>query len=519
MRMNVPVTQQEFDYPRDQMLVSTTDTRGIITHCNRAFVTVSGYDYDELIGQNHNLIRHPDMPAAAFKDLWSTVGRGHPWTGIVKNRSKNGDHYWVEANVVPIMDNGKPIGYMSVRVKPTRAQIDAAAALYAQINAAGTSKKMPFYLKGGHLRYHGLRGLAGYARNVSLTARLGMALSMMIVLSMLPQFLNIESFTRVALQLGVLILGAGLVIFWFDRNFAAAIKDAARLADDLAGCNLTSAVKSGHPPPIGTLIRSLKQIQINLQAVVGDVRTEISSFTRATSEIATGAIDLSARTESQASSLEETAASMEELSSTVRHTADTALEVSAESARSTDVALRGSAAVHKVGIAMQAIDATSIKVRDIIGVIEGIAFQTNILALNAAVEAARAGEQGRGFAVVASEVRALAQRSATAAKEIRELIATSAEQITEGTQQMTSAGATIDEMVESVREVGKLIHVITNATKEQAIGIAQVNEAVTELDNVTQQNAALVEDSAASAKGLDQSGVMLTRAAQVFHLP
>jgi aerotaxis receptor len=210
---------------------------------------------------------------------------------------------------------------------------------------------------------------------------------------------------------------------------------------------------------------------------------------------------------------------MEELSSTVKQTASTADQVARQSNSSTQVATEGGSAVHKVGQAMQAIDASSSKVRDIIGVIEGIAFQTNILALNAAVEAARAGEQGRGFAVVASEVRALAQRSAVAAKEIRELIATSAQQISEGSVQMTSAGKTIDAVVQSVKEVGELIQRITHATQEQAIGIAQVNEAVTQLDTVTQQNAALVEQSAASADGLNQSALILGRSVEVFKMP
>jgi aerotaxis receptor len=183
------------------------------------------------------------------------------------------------------------------------------------------------------------------------------------------------------------------------------------------------------------------------------------------------------------------------------------------------VAQVGGTAVHEVGQIMSAIDASSTKVQEIIGVIEGIAFQTNILALNAAVEAARAGDQGRGFAVVASEVRALAKRSATAAKEIRDLISHSTDQITDGTHQMRSASTTIDQVVEAVREVGQLIQSITEATKEQAIGIEQVNHAVGQLDAVTQQNAALVEQSAAAAEGLNTSGVMLTRAAQVFQLP
>jgi aerotaxis receptor len=365
----------------------------------------------------------------------------------------------------------------------------------------------------------GLRGISGRVQSFSLTTRLGIALSLMIAIGMLPQWLDLDGMMRMAVQLGALIGGAALVMLWFHKRFAAAIGVASSFADDLAGCNLTTPVAIDFPPPMGSLIRSLKQIQINLQAVVGDVRGEIASFTRATAEIAAGGMDLSARTESQASSLEETAASMEELSSTVKHTADTAVQVSAESTRSTEVAHRGGAAVQQVGRVMQTIDASSTKVRDIIGVIEGIAFQTNILALNAAVEAARAGEQGRGFAVVASEVRALAQRSAVAAKEIRELISESAEQIGEGMVQMQSAGATIDQVVQSVQEVGKLIQMISNATKEQALGIAQVNAAVNQLDTVTQQNAALVEESAASADGLNNSGVMLRRAAEVFHLP
>jgi aerotaxis receptor len=309
------------------------------------------------------------------------------------------------------------------------------------------------------------------------------------------------------------------VMAWFQLRFGAAIKAAEDFANDISGCNLTTNVSGAYPPPLGDMIRALRQIQINLRAVVGDVREEIDSFSRSAAEIASGSMDLSARTESQASSLEETAASMEELSSTVKQTADTAARVADQSARSSKVATEGGEAVHHVIGVMERIDQSSSKMRDIISVIEGIAFQTNILALNAAVEAARAGEQGRGFAVVASEVRALAQRSATAAKEIRELIAQSSEQISEGATQMKNAGRTIDAVVANVQEVGNLIQMITSATKEQAIGIAQVNEAVTQLDTVTQQNAALVEESAASSDGLNNSASSVARAVQVFQLP
>jgi len=519
MRMNLPITQQEYDYPAEQMLVSMTDTTGRITHCNHAFVQVSGFTYEELIGQSHNLVRHPDMPPEAYKDMWSTIGHGHPWTGMVKNRRKNGDHYWVQANVTPVLQNGKPTGYMSVRIKPSRKDIAAAEALYAQMRASSEGKRCPFVLKGGEVHYKGLRGLSGRVPRMTLTTRLAIAMLGTLVLGMAPRLISEHSLTDLAIQFAALLVGAGLVLAWFQSRVIGAITQARRFADALAGCNLTTVVQGEYPPPLGSLLKSLRQIQINLQAVVGDVREEISSFTRSASEIASGGLDLSARTESQASSLEETAASMEELSSTVRQTADTAAQVALKSSESNRIVTEGGSAVHKVGEAMQAIDASSSKVREIIGVIEGIAFQTNILALNAAVEAARAGEQGRGFAVVATEVRALAQRSAVAAKEIRELIAESANQISMGTQQMQTATKTIDRVVITVREVGELIQLITSATKEQASGIAQVNEAVTQLDTVTQQNAALVEESAASSNELNGSAATLARSVQVFHLP
>jgi aerotaxis receptor len=518
MRTNLPITQHEFDYPDKTMLVSSTDTKGFITHCNEAFVQVSGYTHDELIGENHNLIRHPDMPPAAYKDMWSTIGRGRPWTGVVKNRRKNGDHYWVLANVTPIMRDGKPQGYMSVRIKPSRAQIQNAEDLYRTMCAASSADALPFYLEGGELRYKGLRGLAGRAQRLTLTRKLFVALGLMSGLGMLPQLLDLHGLAMAAAQLASLSVGALLVLGWFHRSFGAAMAQAERFALDIAGCNLTTSVSSDVPSPLDSFIKSLRQIQVNLRAVVGDVRNEIHKFGQTAAEVADGSMNLSERTESQASSLEETAASMEQLSSTVKQTADTAQQVATQSAHSTSIAATGSAAVHRVNEAMQAINASSGKMRDIIAVIEGIAFQTNILALNAAVEAARAGEQGRGFAVVASEVRALAQRSSVAAKEIHQLIAQSSEQIAEGTQQMSSAGNTIDQVVQSVNEVGALIAQITNATREQALGISQVNEAVTQLDSVTQQNAALVEESAAAAEGLKAGTLGLARSVQVFHL-
>ncbi len=519
MRTNLPVTQQEYVYPSHQMLVSTTDTKGVITHCNRAFVEVSGYEHADLIGQPHNLIRHPDMPPEAFKDMWATIGRGRPWTGVVKNRRCNGDHYWVEANVTPIMQGNKPVAYMSVRVAPTREQVRAAEALYAQMNQEREQGRASFRLHAGKVRATGWRDWLGALGRMSATPRLALSLLVMGLLGLAPLGLGLQGTALVGAQVLGLLVGAAGVLLWFHSRFSVGIAEADRFARDLSSCSLDTPVNTQYPEPMGTLIRKLFQVQVNLRAVIGDVRTEIDGFSRSAREIAEGSQDLSARTESQASSLEETASSMEELSSTVRQTADTATQVAEQTRRSTEVAAKGKQAIDMVASSMSAIEASSNKVGEIIQVIESIAFQTNILALNAAVEAARAGEQGRGFAVVASEVRALAQRSANAAKEIRELIGQSTEQVSAGARQMKDAGTTIDAVVAEVLKVSQLVQQISSATQEQSIGIAQVNEAVTQLDSVTQQNAALVEQSSASAEGLRDGTEALARSIEVFRLP
>jgi len=518
MRMNLPVTQQEYDYPADQMLVSMTDTKGVLTHCNSAFVGVSGFTYDELIGQHHNLIRHPDMPPAAFKDLWRTVGRGRPWTGMVKNRRKDGDHYWVVANVTPIIVGGKPQGYMSVRVKPDRQQIQAAEALYARMRQDAEAGRTKVDMVGGEVRGVGLLAKLKNLMRLRLRGQLALALLVMVLLAELPLLLGVDGAWRAPIQALAGLVGAGVVLAWFQLRVQRPLQTAAQFTNDLAGCNLTGDLPGHYAEPVEGLVRSLRQIRVNLRAVVSDVRKEIENFTTAANEIAAGGMDLSSRTEAQASALQETAASMDELSGTVRQTADTANQVLDHSMQGREVAERGGDAIRQVSHTMSGVHASSSRVRDIVGTIESISFQTNMLALNAAVEAARAGEHGRGFAVVASEVRALAKRSDEAAKEIRGLIGESTERIGEASAQMASASDTVEQTLRSVREVTELIKHITNAAREQASGIAQVNQAVTQLDSATQQNAALVEESAAAAAGLSQGAVSMARSVAIFQL-
>jgi methyl-accepting chemotaxis protein len=268
----------------------------------------------------------------------------------------------------------------------------------------------------------------------------------------------------------------------------------------------------------GQLLQALEDMHVSLVRIVSQVRSGTDAITSASSQIASGNLDLSARTEQQASSLEETASSMEELTSTVRQNADNAREANQMAMAASDVARKGGEAVSDVVGTMQSIDESSRKIVDIIGVIDGIAFQTNILALNAAVEAARAGEQGRGFAVVASEVRNLAQRSAAAARDIKTLIGDSVDKVGAGTRQVAQAGATMQEVVASIERVTAIMGDITHASQEQSAGIDQVNGAITEMDNATQQNAALVEQAAAAAQSMQDQAGELAQAVSVFKL-
>ena len=517
MQMNLPVTQQEYDWSADRMIVSATDTKGYITHCNDTFVEVSGYRFEELMGANHNILRHPDVPALAFKDLWRTIGRGRQWTGVVKNRRKNGDHYWVVANVTPIMRNGKPVGYLSVRTKPSRAEIQAAEALYQAVNSVQDPAQLPVTLRGGVLWKKGLAGLAQRLAQASVSHRLAAGLALLSVLGVQPLFSGLQGFALVAAVWLSLAAGGALLAWWFHQHLVRGMDTLRAFADDLAGCNLTSPAPTGFVPPLSTMLRSLQQIQIALQGVVGDVKSEIGRFTRAAGEITEGAMTLSQRTEAQAAQLQDTAASMGQMAQSVHHATETMDRIAQQSQHSNEAADQGVQAMRKVETFMHELTQSSRQMNEIISVIENIAFQTNLLALNAAVEAARAGEQGRGFAVVAGEVRGLAQRSATAAREIRELIARSNGQIEQGSAIMHRAVETVQRVSSSVQEVTQLIADFDTDSHTQDEGIAKVNQVVAQLDTLTQQNAALAEESAASAEMLQSGALGLHRSVDVFH--
>ncbi|MBH9551306.1 methyl-accepting chemotaxis protein [Inhella gelatinilytica] len=317
----------------------------------------------------------------------------------------------------------------------------------------------------------------------------------------------------------VLALGLGLFLAnWIGQSIAKPLSRAMRVAEQVAAGDLREAVDVRGHDEAAAVLRALGQMNDNLASIVSQVRQSSDSIATGSSEIATGNADLSQRTEQQASNLQETAASMEEMSATVNQNADIARTATQLAHSASGVAAKGGEVVGRVVETMTDIQTSSRKIVDIIGTIDGIAFQTNILALNAAVEAARAGEQGRGFAVVAGEVRVLAQRSAEAAKEIKNLISQSVEKVDSGTQLVAEAGSTMGEIVAQVRRVADMIGEIDAASGEQAKGISQVSEAVNQLDQVTQQNAALVEESAAAAESLKHQAGKLAEVVSVFKL-
>lgn len=521
MRNNLPVTQIEYILRDTQSPISRTDTFGNITFTNADFIEASGFTENELLGQPHNISRHPDMPVEAFADMWRYLKAGHSWTGIVKNRRKDGGFYWVLANVSPMWDGKRNIGYASVRMKAPRELIPATDAIYRKFREG---KARGLRVERGHVVRTGLLGAYDRLRHPGIQGRLNILLLLAIAgLLALGSFSLSHAVTEfqtkqtlLGMMFSVIIVGG---LGWsLQRGIVKPISDAVALAKQIAAGGLNNAINTSGTDEAAQLLNALYAMQKSLASMAGHVLTSAQSISTEAYEIRRSNEALAVRTEQQASSLQETAQNMEEVSVTAKNNTTNAQIANQLMQDAGAVVTRGGEAMAKVVGTMDSIANSSKKITDIISVINGIAFQTNILALNAAVEAARAGEQGRGFAVVASEVRSLAGRSAEAAKEIKSLLEHSSDQVNSGLIQVNDAQASIESSISMVHRVAGLISEITASSNEQGIATHRVAHLVVEIDTATQQNVPMAESAALAAASLETQGCDLVRAAQVFRL-
>jgi len=500
MRKNFPVTNVETKVRDDQYLISKTDLKGRLIYANPAFIDVSGFHRDELIGKAHNVVRHPDIPPEAFDDLWKTLKANKPWLGVIKNRRKDGGFYWVLANAYPVFENGEVTCYASVRVKPTQQQIAQAEAFYADINA---KRKRGYTIK------HGQRVRRGWRRAIDLIAqpfsdslRAGMfrmatmAIAAIGIAAYFAATGGVPETIQWYVWPGLALLTAGMLGYGWTiaRRIVNSLQGAAQVARQIAAGNLTSALEQSYRGEVSKLNFYLDIMRKSLISIGADVQLGVTATGHVAQVLYANNTHLSARTEDQAASLQETAAAMEEITVTVKQNSDNAHIAARLANDSMQIAQRGGDVVSEVVTTMDGIRDSSRKISDIVSLIEGIAFQTNILALNAAVESARAGEAGKSFAVVAGEVRNLALKMSQAAKEVKTLIDDSTARISLGAEQAERAGKTMQEIVDSVTRVTDIMAEISTASVEQASGLVQINQAIGQMDGVTQQNATLVSD-------------------------
>ena len=418
MKINLPVSGIEKSFPSGA-IVSKTDLKGAMTYANDAFIDLSGFSREELIGKNHNLVRHPDMPAAAFAWLWGTVKTGQPWRGIVKNRCKDGDHYWVEAFVVPVKEKGEIVEYMSVRSPPAREQVAAAEALYKQLNAG-----KPLILP--------------KSRNLSLKATLTtliVAMNLMLIGSNILGYYDMQGLGFALAAVGILF-SAGLGIFLcatIDRG----LKKIIGIFDQIAEGNLSNKIDIGGKDEVGRVLTSLACMQVHLKVILDEVALSSAVLATHTDRLKQEMSHVITRSQTQSDRIMQVSAAMEEMSASIREvaenaggTADAAGQTLAEvtngnvqMGHSMEATSRVAQTVEASGSAITELSQAILKIGAITQVIREIADQTNLLALNAAIEAARAGEQGRGFAVVADEVRKLAERTSSSTADISRMVA------------------------------------------------------------------------------------------------
>jgi aerotaxis receptor len=509
MRNNQPVTRIERHLEDGQYIVSKTDLKGRITYVNRPFVEISGFSAAELLGAPHNIVRHPDMPPAAFDDLWRTLKAGKPWRGLVKNRCKNGDFYWVDASANPIWEKGAVTGYMSLRKKPARASVEAAEQLYRKLREGSAGS---IALHEGRVVSTGLLGsLSGLAR-LAPGSRSAIACSFaaLVIASLGGSLLLGGDPSRLPGGNGWLAgllttTGIGVVawLWWSMQRAQHAFDNAIRACQTIAAGNTQESEADKDSAGSDALTHAIHTMAGNIASVVTDVRSLAQSVSAASTEISSTAHLLSQAACSQAASVEETSSSIEQMTASIAHNTENARITDDMATKSAGEAAEGGVAVKETVEAMKSIAGK-------IGIIDDIAYQTNLLALNAAIEAARAGEHGKGFAVVAAEVRKLAERSQVAAQEIGQLAGSSV-------RKAEQAGKLLDAMVPSIKKTSDLVQEIATASEEQSGGVGQINGAMGQLNQATQQNASASEQLAATAEEMGGQAAELQELMNFFH--
>lgn len=492
LQANRQVTQRNIDYPNDAILVTTTDLNGVITYANRNFIRIAGYSRDELIGSNHHIVRHPDMPEAAFKDLWDHLRRGESWNQLVKNRAKNGDHYWVRAYVTPIYNKGEVIGYQSVRSKPSQKEIDSAERLYRRMRE-NPALKIP----------HRRKGLSDYSLKSVVLVVSSLFMVMQIGFYAMREYGMVHGFTEIMVD--AINMGVPLGFYFFMSHVLKPVQKIQKALLDFARGNISELVDVISDNEIGQIAEASRSAQAGILVALGESKQingelgGVASQLSASSSIAVTSLKAqSEQTDMVASALTQMTATVQDIAKNASFTAETVTETQSDAKRGIDEIARTQAVVDGLAADMnsaaQSIESLRAKgdaIDKVVGLISGIADQTNLLALSAAIEAARAGEHGRGFAVVADEVRSLAAKTQVSTVEIKNVI--------------SELGSEIESTVRIIDQGQSSMNEVKSQSDRVYTAFTKINDSIDKISDMSMQIASATEEQSMVAEEVSRN--------------